>query len=77
MACSFFFWYHGTARGVDEGLISGTLDSAAFRDLLNLPGVKTLEYAETKATISSMVSIGSVAGAGLYVAPDSNIPCPC
>jgi hypothetical protein len=34
----FSFGIMGTARGVDEGLISGTLDSAAFRDLLNLPG---------------------------------------
>lgn len=61
----FSFGIMGAARGVDEGLISGTLDSADFRDLLHLPNVDSPEYAEVKATISSMVSIGSVAGAGL------------
>lgn len=51
--------------GVDEGLISGTLASADFRDMLHLPNVHSSEYASVKATISSMVQIGSVAGAGL------------
>ena len=51
--------------GVDEGLISGTLASKDFRDLLNLPDVHSTEYASVKATIAAMVQIGSVAGAGL------------
>lgn len=59
------FGIMGAARGVDEGLISGTLSSKNFRDLLNLPDVKTPEYATVKANISTMVQIGSVAGAGL------------
>ncbi|KFY36465.1 hypothetical protein V494_05029, partial [Pseudogymnoascus sp. VKM F-4513 (FW-928)] len=59
------FGIMGAARGVDEGLISGTLSSANFRDLLDLPGLETPEYATVKANISSMVQIGSVAGAGL------------
>lgn len=53
------------ARGVDEGLISGTLDSADVRNLLHLFNVDSPEYAEVKVTISSTVSIGSVAGTGL------------
>ena len=55
----------GAARGVDEGSISGTLDSADFMNLLHLPNVDSPEYAEVKATISSTVSIGSIAGTGL------------
>ncbi|KAL6251367.1 hypothetical protein RBB50_001576 [Rhinocladiella similis] len=61
----FSFGIMGSARGVDEGLISGTLASADFRDMLHLPNVHSSEYASVKATISSMVQIGSVAGAGL------------
>jgi hypothetical protein len=61
----FSFGIMGAARGIDEGLISGTLDSANFRKLLNLPSTTSLEYANVKANISSMVQIGSVAGAGL------------
>ncbi|RAO72788.1 uncharacterized protein BHQ10_008800 [Talaromyces amestolkiae] len=63
----FSFGIMGAARGIDEGLISGTLDSAAFRNVLHLPNVNSSEYAQVKATISSMVSIGSVAGAGLQL----------
>lgn len=62
---TFSFGIMGAARGVDEGLISGTLASSNFRDLLNLPDVESAEYADIKATIASMVQIGSVAGAGL------------
>lgn len=61
----FSFGIMGAARGVDEGLISGTLDSANFRNLLNLPDTNSIEYANIKANISAMVQIGSVAGAGL------------
>ncbi|KAK9318918.1 general substrate transporter [Lipomyces orientalis] len=61
----FSFGIMGAARGVDEGLISGTLASSAFRNLLRLPGINTSEYASIEATISSMVSIGSVGGAGV------------
>lgn len=63
----FSFGIMGSARGIDEGLISGTLASKDFRHLLGLPGANTAEYASVKATISSMVQIGSVGGAGLYV----------
>jgi hypothetical protein len=55
----------GAARGVDEGLISGTLDLADFKKLLNMPKPDTTEYANMKANISAMVQIGSVAGAAL------------
>lgn len=63
----FSFGIMGSARGLDEGLISGTLASADFRNTLHLPDTSTPEYANIKATIASMVQIGSVAGAGLYV----------
>lgn len=54
----------GSARGIDEGLIRGTLASKDFKNLLGLPGINTSEYASVKATISCMVQIGSVGGAG-------------
>lgn len=62
----FSFGFMGTARGLDEGLISGTLASVDFRNSLHLPPTDSPEYADIKATISSMVQIGSVGGAGLY-----------
>lgn len=61
----FSFGIMGAARGVDEGLISGTLDSADFKKLLHMPKPDTAEYANMKANISAMVQIGSVAGAAL------------
>lgn len=64
----FSFGLMGAARGVDEGLISGTLSSAKFRHNLGINSpdqVSDEEYANIKANISAMVQIGSVAGAGL------------
>lgn len=61
----FSFGIMGAARGVDEGLISGTLASSNFQELLHLDTLSTAEYADVKANISAMVQIGSVAGAGL------------
>lgn len=63
----FSFGFMGTARGLDEGLISGTLASADFRNTLHLPPTDSVEFADIKATVSSMVQIGSVGGAALYV----------
>ena len=59
------FGFMGSARGIDEGLISGTLAAESFRNMLNLPDADSSAYAEIKATISSMVQIGSVGGAAL------------
>lgn len=61
----FSFGIMGCARGLDEGLISGTLASVDFRTSLHLPPVDSKEYADVQATISSTVQLGSVGGAGL------------
>ncbi|KFZ24989.1 hypothetical protein V502_00515 [Pseudogymnoascus sp. VKM F-4520 (FW-2644)] len=64
----FSFGLMGAARGVDEGLISGTLSSDHFKYKLGIhypDQVSEAEYADIKANISAMVQIGSVAGAGL------------
>ncbi|KFX96399.1 hypothetical protein O988_05337 [Pseudogymnoascus sp. VKM F-3808] len=64
----FSFGLMGAARGVDEGLISGTLSSAHFRRNLGIDSpdqISEEQYANIKANISAMVQIGSVAGAGL------------
>ncbi|EGO54265.1 hypothetical protein NEUTE1DRAFT_87470 [Neurospora tetrasperma FGSC 2508] len=53
----------GAARGVDEGLINGALKSKNFQDSINYASYSTVEQANIKANISSMVQIGSVGGA--------------
>ena len=60
----FSFGIAGAARGVDEGLIGGTLASSNFRKQLNLDN-KSPDYANVKANIASMVQLGSVLGASL------------
>jgi hypothetical protein len=63
----FSFGLMGAARGVDEGLISGTLDSAQFRRNLGIGEgqISDAAFANIKGNIAAMVQIGSVAGAGL------------
>lgn len=59
----FSFGLMGAARGVDEGLISGTLASANFKSTLGLDKLNKADYAQVSANISAMVQIGSVGGA--------------
>jgi hypothetical protein len=55
------FGLMGAARGLDEGLISGTQQEKSFKAAF-LQGSET-EVADIKGNISSMVQIGSVLGA--------------
>ncbi|CAL3965493.1 hypothetical protein PZA11_001777 [Diplocarpon coronariae] len=59
------FGIMGAARGVDEGLISGTLGKTHFIKLLGLDRMGKVELANVEGNISAMVQIGSVGGAGL------------
>ncbi|KAI9054819.1 hypothetical protein LZ554_001964 [Drepanopeziza brunnea f. sp. 'monogermtubi'] len=59
------FGIMGAARGIDEGLISGTLAKENFRVLLGLDKMDEVELANVKGNISAMVQIGSVGGAAL------------
>lgn len=59
----FSFGLMGAARGVDEGLISGTLNSKNFKHGLGIDNLPDAEFANIKANISAMVQIGSVGGA--------------
>jgi MFS family permease len=62
------FGIMGAARGIDEGLISGTFNTVHFQALLGLDDLKErdpIAYANTKGNVSAMVQIGSVAGAAL------------
>lgn len=59
------FGIMGAARGIDEGLISGTLAKADFQRLLGLDVMDEVKLANVKANISAMVQIGSVGGAAL------------
>lgn len=55
----------GAARGIDEGLISGTFATKNFQQSLGLNKLDAVEYANVKGNVSAMVQIGSVAGAAL------------
>ncbi|PMD54906.1 putative quinate permease [Hyaloscypha bicolor E] len=59
------FGIMGAARGIDEGLISGTLAKSHFAHKLGLDKMSTTELANVKGNISAMVQIGSVGGAAL------------
>ncbi|KAK0671865.1 general substrate transporter [Cercophora samala] len=53
----------GAARGVDEGLISGAFNSKHFQGTIHYSSYTKVEQANIKANVSSMVQLGSVAGA--------------
>ncbi|KAJ4155087.1 hypothetical protein LMH87_000352 [Akanthomyces muscarius] len=53
----------GAARGIDEGLISGAFNSDDFQNAIHIKNYDTVQRANIKANVSSMVQLGSVAGA--------------
>ncbi|EXJ67594.1 uncharacterized protein A1O5_08939 [Cladophialophora psammophila CBS 110553] len=57
------FGIMGAARGVDEGLISGTFNTDDFQRLLGFDKLDEDQYANVKGNVSAMVQIGSVGGA--------------
>ncbi|KAK5942100.1 hypothetical protein PMZ80_006053 [Knufia obscura] len=59
----FSFGIMGAARGIDEGLISGTFNTDQFQELLHFNDLEETAYANVKGNVSAMVQIGSVAGA--------------
>jgi MFS family permease len=61
----FSFGIMGAARGVDEGLISGTFNTEHFQKLLGFDKLDDSAYANVKGNVSAMVQIGSVGGAAL------------
>ncbi|KAJ9627813.1 hypothetical protein H2203_003031 [Taxawa tesnikishii (nom. ined.)] len=61
----FSFGIMGAARGIDEGLISGTFNTKNFQKALHFDELDEVALANVKGNVSAMVQIGSVAGAGL------------
>lgn len=59
----FAFGLMGAARGVDEGLITGVFNSHSFKQSVGIDDLPEDELAGIKGTVSSMVQLGSVAGA--------------
>jgi MFS family permease len=59
----FSFGIMGAARGIDEGLISGTFNSTNFKHLLGFDELDDVALANVKGNVSAMVQIGSVGGA--------------
>jgi hypothetical protein len=53
----------GAARGVDEGLITGAFNSKDFQSSIHYSSYSKAEQANIKGNVTSMVLIGSVAGA--------------
>ncbi|RDW80245.1 putative quinate permease [Coleophoma cylindrospora] len=54
------FGIMGAARGVDEGLISGTLSKSHFMKLLKFDEMDDVQLANVQGNISAMVQIGSL-----------------
>ena len=61
----FSFGIMGAARGIDEGLISGTFAAKHFQKLTHIDELDEVAFANVKGNVSAMVQIGSVAGAAL------------
>jgi MFS family permease len=61
----FSFGIMGAARGIDEGLISGTFNQSNFQEFLGIDTLDEVALAKIKGNVSSMVQIGSISGAGL------------
>ncbi|KAL7931927.1 general substrate transporter [Trichoderma chlorosporum] len=59
----FSFALLGAARGIDEGLIAGAINSDNFEKSIHLASYNLVDQANIKANVSAMVQIGSVAGA--------------
>ncbi len=57
------FGLMGTARGIDEGLITGTFNSADFQWTINFGSYSSVEQANIRGKVAAMVQIGSVGGA--------------
>lgn len=53
----------GAARGIDEGLISGAFNSPGFQRAIRYSDYSEVDRANVKDNVSSMVQLGSVAGA--------------
>lgn len=59
----FSFGLLGAARGIDEGLISGSFNSKDFQKSIHYDQYDEIARANIKANVSAMVQVGSVAGA--------------
>ncbi|KAJ5885512.1 hypothetical protein N7495_010022 [Penicillium taxi] len=57
------FGLMGAARGIDEGLITGSFNSKDFQNYIHYSSYSTVEQTNIKANVTSMVQIGSVGGA--------------
>jgi hypothetical protein len=59
----------GTARGIDEGLISGAFKSRHFQESINYSSYSAVDQAKIKANVASMVQLGCIGGAMMCVSP--------
>lgn len=71
MSVGFSLTVFASLPGIDEGLISGTVQQKAFisKYRLNDPLLSESERANLLGNITAMVQIGSIGGALLYVPP--------
>lgn len=57
------FGLMGIARGIDEGLISGSFNSTDFQRYIHFDSYSKDEQTNIKGNVTAMVQIGSVGGA--------------
>lgn len=52
----------GTARGIDEGLITAAFNSPSFQKLIHFEQFSAVEQANIKGNVTAMVLLGSIPG---------------
>lgn len=52
----------GTARGIDEGLITAAFNSPSFQKLIHFDQYSAIERANIKGNVTAMVLLGSIPG---------------
>lgn len=57
------FGFLGTARGIDDGLITAAFNSPSFQELIHFDQYSTVEQANIKGNVTAMVLLGSIPGA--------------
>lgn len=60
------FGFLGTARGIDDGLITAAFNSPAFQKSIDFDSYSAGEQANIKGNVSAMVLLGSIPGSLLY-----------
>nr|BAK00638.1 predicted protein [Hordeum vulgare subsp. vulgare] len=61
--CTFVFGILGASRGLDEGLVGGMVGMKSFKHAFHMEEGSKAEIANRESNVTSMVQLGSIAGA--------------